>query len=138
MQNRPGSDLGGLDSFGPSAYLIRKIAGVQESPGPVPARTQRARYQFPSFRLGYALPQTGPDQIVQNQLGSELVLADCVRFGLHGFRSGSKPMCRNHPARSWPTLLGRSGSDPACFTGSVSCLIIGLPIDERCSVRYVP
>ena len=39
-------------------HLFWKQAGVQESPGLVSGRTQPARYQFPTFRLGYVLPQT--------------------------------------------------------------------------------
>ena len=58
--------------------LVWKQAGVQESYGPVSGRMQPARCQFPTFRLDSVLPQT--DHIVQNQPGSDLVLADCVRF----------------------------------------------------------
>ena len=50
------------------ALLVRKQVGVQESPG---------RYQFPIFR-------NGPDHILQNQPGSGLVLADCIRFWPNG------------------------------------------------------
>ena len=39
-------------------HLVWKQAGVQESSGPASGRTQRARYQFPSFRHGSVLPQT--------------------------------------------------------------------------------
>ena len=39
-------------------HLVREQAGVQESSGPVSGRTQPARYQFPTFRLGSVLPQT--------------------------------------------------------------------------------
>ena len=39
-------------------HLVWKQAGVQESSGPVSGRTQPARYQFPTFRLGSVLPQT--------------------------------------------------------------------------------
>ena len=39
-------------------HLVWKQAGVQESSGPVSVRTQPARYQFPTFRLGSVLPQT--------------------------------------------------------------------------------
>ena len=67
------------------------------------------------------------DHIVQNQPRSDLVLADCVRFWPNGsycakpaqiwfgsgwlrqvlakwIRSGSKPMCKNHPAHFWPVF----------------------------------
>ena len=57
-------------------------------------RTQPARYQFPTFRLGCSHPLTGPDHTVKNQPGSELVLADCVRCLAKRIRSGSKPVSR--------------------------------------------
>ena len=47
------------------------------------------------------------DNIVQNQTGSNLVLADCVRFAKR-IRSGSKPVCKNHSARFWPVFPSRS------------------------------
>ena len=40
------------------ARLVWKQAGVQEWPGPVSDRTQPARYQFPTFGIGYVIPQT--------------------------------------------------------------------------------
>ena len=51
------------------------------------------------------------DNIAQSQPGSDLVLADCVRFWAKRIRSGSKPMCKNHPARFRPMLHSRSGPD---------------------------
>ena len=39
-------------------HLVWKQAGVQKSSGPVSGRTQPARYQFPTFRLCFVLPQT--------------------------------------------------------------------------------
>ena len=39
-------------------HLVWKQAGVQEPSGPVCGRTQPARYQFPTFRLGSVRPQT--------------------------------------------------------------------------------
>ena len=47
-----------------------------------------------------------PYNIVQNQPGSDLFLALAKRI-----RSGSKPVCKNHPARFWPMLPRWSGSD---------------------------
>ena len=75
-------------------HLIWKQAGVQESSGPVSGRTQPARYQFPTFRLGSVLPQTSRIILMQNQPGSDLVLADCVRV----WRNGSGPEA-SHCAR---------------------------------------
>ena len=42
-------------------HLVQKQAGEQES-GRVSGRTQPARYQFPTFRLGSVLPQ--PSRII--------------------------------------------------------------------------
>ena len=61
--------------------LVRKQASVQESSGPVLAEcTEPDRYQFPASRLGSVLlPTALLRRSVQNQPGSDLVLADCVR-----------------------------------------------------------
>ena len=84
--------------------LVWKRAGVQESSGPVSGRRQPARYQFPTFRLGSVLPQTSRLIIVQNQPGSDLVLADCVRV----WPNGSGPEARRC------ARIARSASDQ-CF-----------------------
>ena len=39
-------------------HVVWKLAGVQESSGPVSGRTQPTRYEFRTFRLGSVLPQT--------------------------------------------------------------------------------
>ena len=57
VHNRPGSDMDGLVTSG-QTYLVRKQAGVHQSSDPVSGRTQPARCQFPTFRLGSVLPQT--------------------------------------------------------------------------------
>ena len=64
VQNRPGSDLDGLVSFwpnasGPEANRCSRIVG------PGTGRTQPARNQFPTFRLGSVLPQTARIHCVQ-------------------------------------------------------------------------
>ena len=56
-QNRPGSDLNGLVRVW-QTHLVRKKAGVLEPSGPVSGRTQPARYQFSTFRIGSVIPQT--------------------------------------------------------------------------------
>ena len=48
---------------------------------------------------------------MQNQPGSDLALADCVRFGPNGSGPEASPVCNNHPARLWPMLPSRSGPD---------------------------
>ena len=65
-------------------HSVRKQAGVQESWVPVSGRTRPARYQFPHFQTRLRSPADIPDNIVQNQPGSDLVLADCVRFWPNG------------------------------------------------------
>ena len=62
-------------------HLVRKQAGVQESSGPASGRTQPARYQFPTFRLGCLLPQTARIILSKTSPGLIFFLADCVRFG---------------------------------------------------------
>ena len=75
---------------------------MQESLGPVSDRTQPARYRSST---------DVPGNIVQNQPGSDLVLADCVTFCPNGSGPEAKPMCKNHLARFWPVLPSQSGSD---------------------------
>ena len=80
VQNRAGFAMDGLVRVWPK-HLVWKLAGVEESSGPVSGRAQPAHYRFLSFRLGSVLPQTARIIItVQNQPGSELVLADCQVF----------------------------------------------------------
>ena len=64
--------------------LVWKQAGVQESLVPVSGRTQPARYQFPTFRRGSVLPQTSRIKLCKTSPGSDIVLADCARFGPNG------------------------------------------------------
>ena len=78
-------------------HLVRKQAGVQESSGPVSGWMQSVSHFQTRFVRSSA---DVPDNTVQNQPGCDLVLADCVR-------SGSKPMCKNHPTRFWPILANR-------------------------------
>ena len=50
---------------------VRKQAGVQESLGPVSGMTQPARYQFLHFQTQFPSSTDVPDNIVQNQPGSD-------------------------------------------------------------------
>ena len=82
-QNRPGSDLDGLVRVWPntSGLEASRCAGIiwpgfwQDATGSLPV----FRFQTP-FRFSTDVP----DKIVQNQPGSDLVLADCVRFWPNG------------------------------------------------------
>ena len=82
----------------------------QDATGPLPVSHFQTRFR--SFT-------NVPDNIIQNQPESDLVLADCQVLAKR-IRSGSKPMCKNHPARFWPMLPSRSGldanPDPGMFT----------------------
>ena len=76
--------LDGLVRFQPSA------SGLEASQcarifAPTSGRIPLAHCQFLIFRLGCSLPQMAwMDHTVQNQPGSDLVLADCVRFCPNG------------------------------------------------------
>ena len=48
---------------------------------------------------------------MQNQPGSDLVLADGVRFWPNGSGPEASQWAKNHPARFWPMLPSRSGPD---------------------------
>ena len=88
VQNRSGSDLDGLvrvwsNASGPEArWCARTISPGfwQEATGPLPV---------PDFQTKFCSSTDVPDNIVQNQPGSDLVLADCVRFLAKRIRSGS-------------------------------------------------
>ena len=85
FQRRPGSDWDDLVRFWPTASgpEANQCASIIL---PGSDRTQRARYQFPAFRLRCILPQTDSlDHIVQNSLGL-IWLWLTVRSGLN--RSG--------------------------------------------------
>ena len=102
VQNQPGSNLDGLVRFQPNgscpeasqcAIIIRPGSG----------RMQPVYYQFPTFRLSCGLLHGtyGLDHTVQNQPGSDLVLADCVKFWSNG--SG--------PEANWCARIIRLTSD---------------------------
>ena len=110
MQNRPGSDLDGLVRVWPNASGLEAslCEGIirpgfwQDAAGPLPVS---------HFQTRFHSSRDVPDHTVQNQPWSDLVLADCVRFLAQRIRSGTKPVCKNHPARFWLTVPSRSGPD---------------------------
>ena len=83
VHNRPGSDLDGLVRVWPNASGLetRWCAGIigpgfwQDATGPLPVSHFQTR-----FRSSIDIP----DNTVQNQPGSDLVLADGVRFWPNG------------------------------------------------------
>ena len=83
VQNRPGSDLDGLVRVGPNS------CGLKASPvcrNLRPGFWQDATGLLPvsHFQTRLRSSTDVPDTIVQNQPGSDLVLADCVRFWPNG------------------------------------------------------
>ena len=74
-QNRPGSDLDGLDSVWPNA------SGPEKKPV---CRNLRGALPVSHFQNRFPSSTDVTDNIVQNQPGSDLVLADCVRFWPNG------------------------------------------------------
>ena len=82
VQNRPGSDLDGLVRVWPNG------SGVPESGSKPVCRNHGVRFWQNStnplpvshFQTRLRFSTEGPDHIVQNQPGSDLVLADCLRF----------------------------------------------------------
>ena len=83
MQNPPGSDLDGLVRVWPNRSGLEAswCAGItgpgfwQDATGPPPVS---------HFQTQFRSSTDVPDNIVQNQPGSDLVLADCVRFWPNG------------------------------------------------------
>ena len=111
MQNRPGCNLDDLVRFWPngSGPEASRCAGIT---GPSSGRSQPARDQFPTFRLGCVLAQTpliklyktSPDLIWFWLTVSGFCQTDPVRKQA-GAQESSSGACL------WPTLPSRSGSD---------------------------
>ena len=78
----PGPISMGLSGFD-ETHLVWKQAGVQESSGLVSGRTS---FPLPVVHFQTSLQSStdSPDHIVQKQHGSDLVLADGVRFWPNG------------------------------------------------------
>ena len=82
-QNQPGSDLYGLVRVWPNASGLEasRCAGItwpgfwQDATGPLPVS---------HFQTGFRSFTDVPNNTEQNQPGSDLVLADCVRFWPNG------------------------------------------------------
>ena len=122
VQNRPGSDLDGVVRvwLNVSGLEASRCAGIiwpgfwQGATGPLPV---------PHFQTWFRSSTDAPDIIVQNQPGSDLVLADCVRFWPNGSgpeASRCATIIRPASGQCFPSI--RSGpdlleSDPACLLG---------------------
>ena len=82
------------------------------------------RNHWARFLLGYhwlanSFPLSDSVAIIHRRPGSYCAKPAWIRFSsgwlcqvlAKRIRSGSKPVCRNHPARFWPMLPSRSGPD---------------------------
>ena len=119
VQNRPSPDLAGLVRVWPNASGLEAswCAGIiwpgfwQDTASPLPVSLFQTRFHSST---------DVPDSNVQNQPGSDLVLADCVRF------------CQTDPVRKQANVQESSGPlpvnasqpirtgcewDPACLLG---------------------
>ena len=86
-----------LARFG-QTHLVWKQAVVQELSGPVSGRTQPAPLPVSRFQIRFRSSTDVPDNTVQNQPGSGLILADCVRF----WPNGSGPEASRCAGIIWP------------------------------------
>ena len=99
-------------------HLVWKQAGVQESSGPVSGRTQPVSHFQTLFRSSTGVP----DNIVQNQPGSDLVLANCVRVWPNGSGPDACQCARISgllTANAFQPIRTGCESDPACLLGGV-------------------
>ena len=108
-QNQPGSDLDGLVRVWPNASGLEAswCAGIirpgfwQDATDPLPVSHFQTRFRSST---------DVPDNTVQNQPGSDLVLADCVRFWPNGSGPEARLCARiTDPVRFWPNA---SRADP--------------------------
>ena len=107
-QNRPGSDLDGLVRVWPntSGLEASRCAGIiwpcfwQEATGPLPISHFQTR-----FRSSTDIP----DNTAQKPARIRFSSGRFCHVLAKGLRSGSKPMCKNHPARFRPVLPSRTG-----------------------------
>ena len=102
MQIRAGTDLDGPVRFwpnasGPEASQCARLIG-HGSGG-----TQPAGYQFPTLRLLVAFFHTRPCMVKLRKTSPDPTWFWLTQILAKWIRSGSKPVCKNHPARFWPT-----------------------------------
>ena len=119
MQKRPGSDLDGLVRVWPntSGLETRWCAGIiwpgfwLDATGPLPVS---------NFGTWILLSTDDPDNTVQNQPGSDLVVADCVRFWPNGSGPEASRCARNIRSASgqcFPPDPDRMQIGSGMFTG---------------------
>ena len=116
MQNRPGSDLDSLVRGWPNASGLEasRCAGIiwpgfwQDATGPLPV---------PYFQTRFRSSTDVPDNTVQNQPGSDLGLADCVRCWSNGYGPQASRCARIIRPASGHCFPADPSSDPACSLG---------------------
>ena len=120
-QIRPGSDLGGLVRVWPNASDLEasRCAGIiwpgfcQDATGPLPVSHFQTRFRSST---------DVPDNIVQKQPGSNLVLADCVRFWPNGSGPEARRcsrIIRSASGQRFPADPDRMRIGSGMFTGYV-------------------
>ena len=125
VQNRPGSDLDGLVRVWPNSPGLKAswCAGIV---GPGFWQDATGMLLVSHFQTRLRSSTDVPDNILQNQPGSDLALADCARF----WPDGSGPeasqcarIIRPVSGRCFPADLARMRIGYGMFTGIVfSCL----------------
>ena len=122
-ENRPGSDLDGLVRVWPhtsgleASYCVGIIRPGfwHDASGPLP---------ISHFLNRFHSPTDDPDNTVQNQPGSSLVLADCVRFWPNGSgpeASRCARIIRPDSGQCFPPDPDRMGMGSGMFTGKLIC-----------------
>ena len=129
VQNRPRSDLDGLVRVWPNASGLeaswnhRIGPGFwQDATGPLPVSLFETRFRSSS---------DVPDNTVHNQPGSDLVLADCVRFWPNGSgpeASQCARIIRPVSGQCFPADPDRMRIESGMFTGETETLPSGFSL----------
>ena len=120
----------------PSGWSGQSLAKHIWSGSKLVCRNHRARFlagrnrpaNISHFQTRFRSSTEVPDNIVQIQPGSDLVLADCVRFWPKGSGLEASRLCKNHPPTSgkcFPADPDRMRIGSGMFTGFL------------CAVRHV-
>ena len=103
-------------------HLVWKQAGVQEPSGPVSGGTQPGMVPVSHLQTRFRSSTGVPDNSVQNQPGSDLVLADCVRFRANGSGPEASPGVQDslsplNSGQCFPADPDRMRTGSGMFTG---------------------
>ena len=123
MQNRPGSDLDGLARVWLHSFDLKATccAGIiwpgfwQDATGPLPVSHFQTRLHSSTDVV---------DNIIQNQPGADLVLADCSSFGPNGSgpeASRCTGIIRSASGQCFSTDPARMRIGSGMFTGYSNC-----------------